>query len=244
MKQLAIGIDIGGTNTVFGLVDKDGNCLAENKISTTGFEDINDYIRELSTSIKQLISSLKEEHEIIGIGIGAPNGNYFSGTVENAPNLKWKGSLKFKDLFWEYFNYPVILTNDANAAAIGEMIYGAAKGMKDFVVVTLGTGVGSGFVSNGELIYGNDGFAGELGHTIIFPEGRQCGCGTCCRARRARACTTDAFRNLGKGSSCSGSSCWPSCFFCSSARFRPGRTAATGVIIQAADSAWFWWSPS
>jgi len=177
MKQLAIGIDIGGTNTVFGLVDKDGNCLAENKISTTGFEDINDYIRELSTSIKQLISSLKEEHEIIGIGIGAPNGNYFSGTVENAPNLKWKGSLKFKDLFWEYFNYPVILTNDANAAAIGEMIYGAAKGMKDFVVVTLGTGVGSGFVSNGELIYGNDGFAGELGHTIIFPEGRQCGCG-------------------------------------------------------------------
>jgi glucokinase len=177
MSKVAIGIDIGGTNTVFGIVDKDGNCFAEDSIRTDNYENVKEYVKELSLSIEQLISTLTVEHEIIGIGIGAPNGNYFNGTIENAPNLKWKGTINFKELFKEYCGYPVVLTNDANAAAIGEMIFGTAKGMKDFVVVTLGTGLGSGFVSNGELIYGSDGFAGELGHTIIFPEGRQCGCG-------------------------------------------------------------------
>ena len=177
MKEVAIGIDIGGTNTVLGIVDKDGNCLTESSIRTDYYEDIKDYINELASSIKNLITGVSDELNIIGIGIGAPNGNYFKGIVDNAPNLKWKGIINFKELFKDYFEYPVVLTNDANAAAIGEMIYGAAKGMKDFVIVTLGTGVGSGFVANGELIYGNDGFAGELGHTIIFPEGRQCGCG-------------------------------------------------------------------
>jgi len=117
MNKVAIGIDIGGTNTVFGIVDKDGNCIFENYIRTDKFEDVKDYIRVLSSSIGQLISGLNDEYEVIGIGIGAPNGNYFRGTVENAPNLKWKGIINFKELFKEYFDYPVILTNDANAAA-------------------------------------------------------------------------------------------------------------------------------
>jgi len=175
--DLAVGIDIGGTNTVFGLVDREGNCIAEGTIRTDAYEDVKDFVRELSDGINKIISGLDNSFDITGIGIGAPNGNYFKGTVEFAPNLKWKGIIKFAELFKEHFDIPVILTNDANAAAIGEMIYGAAKGMKDFVIVTLGTGLGSGFVSNGEMIYGHDGFAGELGHTIVFHDGRQCGCG-------------------------------------------------------------------
>lgn len=175
--DIAIGIDIGGTNTVFGLVDRDGNCITEGSIKTNTHEDVKEFIRELTDELNKIIAGLENNYDIKGIGIGAPNGNYFKGTVEFAPNLRWKGVINFADLFKEYFNIPVILTNDANAAAIGEMVYGAAKGMNDFVIVTLGTGLGSGFVSNGEMIYGHDGFAGELGHTIVFHDGRQCGCG-------------------------------------------------------------------
>jgi len=177
MIETAIGIDIGGTNTVYGIVDKDGNVLADGSIRTDTHENVKDYVDELAKEIKKLISKTGSELRIKGIGIGAPNGNYFKGTVEFAPNLRWKGVIHFAELFKEHFDYPVILTNDANAAAIGEMIYGAAKGMKDFILVTLGTGLGSGFVSNGEMIYGHDGFAGELGHTIAVPDGRDCKCG-------------------------------------------------------------------
>jgi glucokinase len=175
--DIAIGIDIGGTNTVFGLVDRNGNCLTEGAIKTDKYEYVKDFIKELSDEINKIIVELDRECDVKGIGIGVPNGNYFKGTVEFAPNLRWKGVINFAELFKEHFDMPVILTNDANAAAIGEMIFGAAKGMKDFVIVTLGTGLGSGFVSNGEIIYGHDGFAGELGHTIVFHDGRQCGCG-------------------------------------------------------------------
>lgn len=177
MIEVAIGIDIGGTNTVFGIVDELGNCLAQNSIKTDTYEDVNDFVKELSDEIKKLIAGENKNLDVKGIGIGAPNGNYFNGTVEFAPNLRWKGVIHFVDLFKKHFEYPVILTNDANAAAIGEMIYGAAKGMMDFFIVTLGTGLGSGFVANGEMIYGHDGFAGELGHTIAVSDGRKCGCG-------------------------------------------------------------------
>lgn len=175
--DIAIGVDIGGTNTVFGLVDRNGNCISEDKIRTDKFEDVKDFIKELTDGINKLLSGISENSDVKGIGIGAPNGNYYKGTIEFAPNLRWKGMINFSELLKEYFDLPVILTNDANAAAIGEMVYGGAKGMKDFFVVTLGTGLGSGFVSNGEMIYGHDGFAGELGHTIIFPDGRLCKCG-------------------------------------------------------------------
>ena len=177
MIEAAIGIDIGGTNSAFGIVDKDGKCIAENSINTNEYETAGEFVKAMSDEIIKLIKSVNIELDIKGIGIGAPNGNYFNGTVEFAPNLRWKGIIKFCDLFKEHFNLPVILTNDANAAAIGEMIYGAAKGMKDFFIVTLGTGLGSGFVANGEMIYGHDGFAGELGHTIAVVDGRPCGCG-------------------------------------------------------------------
>lgn len=175
--DLAIGIDIGGTNTVFGLVDRKGFCVTEGTIRTDKYDNVKDFIKDLSEELFKIMSTLDYSYDIRGIGIGAPNGNYFKGTIEFAPNLKWKGIINFAELFKEHFNLPIVLTNDANAAAIGEMVYGAAKGIKDFVVVTLGTGLGSGFVSNGEIIYGHDGFAGELGHTIIFHDGRLCKCG-------------------------------------------------------------------
>ncbi|MEZ4906559.1 MAG: ROK family protein [Saprospiraceae bacterium] len=176
MKKLAVGIDIGGTNTVFGLVDNEGYCFAESSVKTGAYPDINEYVNVVSNGIRELLQSLKD-CELIGIGIGAPNGNYYKGTIEFAPNLKWKGIVPLAELFHEELNLPVILTNDANAAAYGEMVYGNAKGMKDFMVVTLGTGVGSGLVVNGEMVYGHDGFAGEVGHTTVFPGGRMCGCG-------------------------------------------------------------------
>lgn len=177
MKEFAIGIDIGGTNTKFGLVDKEGNTFNEGSIKTHLYEKPEDFVKDLAAELKKIISLQKDGCEIKGIGIGAPNGNYFRGTIEFAPNLRWKGIVKLADLFKNYFDYPVTLTNDADAAAIGEMIFGAAKNMNDFILVTLGTGLGSGFVANGEMIYGHDGFAGELGHTIVIPEGRPCGCG-------------------------------------------------------------------
>ncbi len=174
--KLAVGVDIGGTNTVFGLVDEKGNCLAQDSIKTSEYSLVNDFVAAIYKRVNVLIST-QNNVEIIGIGIGAPNGNYYTGTIDFAPNLNWNGIVPLAELFKECFNVPVFLTNDANAAAMGERIYGAAKNVKDLVVVTLGTGLGSGFVVNGKLVYGHDGFAGELGHTIVEKNGRLCGCG-------------------------------------------------------------------
>tara|TARA_B100000795_G_scaffold183908_1_gene139530 strand:+ start:935 stop:1891 length:957 start_codon:yes stop_codon:yes gene_type:complete len=174
--KVAIGIDIGGTNTVFGLVDEQGNCLVQKSLKTKDYSKPEDFVAVLSAELKELIASHKNI-SVIGMGVGAPNGNYYTGTIDFAPNLNWEGIVPLAQLLQEYFTFPVVLTNDANAAAIGERIYGAAKGVEDFVMVTLGTGLGSGFVVNGELVYGHDGFAGELGHTIVEKNGRECGCG-------------------------------------------------------------------
>lgn len=174
--SLAVGIDIGGTNTVFGLVDVEGNCLAQDAVKTTDYPSVSDFVAQVSKRVKALMSA-HSNAEFIGMGIGAPNGNYYTGTIDFAPNLKWEGVVPLAKLFAAYFDFPISLTNDANAAAIGERIYGAAKGVDDFVMVTLGTGLGSGFVVNGDLVYGHDGFAGELGHTIVEKNGRECGCG-------------------------------------------------------------------
>jgi glucokinase len=175
---VALGIDIGGTNTKFGFIDRVGNYLAEGNILTATHENIKDYLKELCAATHTLFSTIEETSTLIGIGIGAPDGNYYKGTIEYAPNLPWHGIIPFVEMMKEYYpNLPIYLTNDANAAAIGEMIYGGAKDMQDFLVVTLGTGLGSGFVAHGKLIYGHDGFAGELGHVIVSPDGRQCSCG-------------------------------------------------------------------
>ncbi len=172
-NTFAIGIDIGGTNTVFGIVDHRGDIQYRGAISTKKHSLVEDYIDELYQAILPAIEQVGGVDFIRGIGVGAPNGNYYSGTIEYAPNLNWKGIVPFVELITKKFNLPSALTNDANAAAVGEMMYGAAKGMKDFIMITLGTGVGSGIVANGNLILGHDGFAGELGHTIILPNGRQ-----------------------------------------------------------------------
>jgi glucokinase len=172
MEQLAIGIDIGGTGTKFGIVDRVGNLLFSSEMSTKKHDTIESFIEELHTNLLPLIEQAGGIGRFIGIGVGAPNGNYYSGTIEYAPNLPWKGIIPLTKMMKDVFHLPVILTNDANAAAIGEMMYGAAKNMKDFIMITLGTGVGSGIVANGQLIYGHDGFAGDLGHTIIIPDGR------------------------------------------------------------------------
>lgn len=170
-NELAIGIDIGGTNTKYGIVNHRGEILQKGDIRTDGYPKIEQYIDALYDTLKPVIDSF-ENQKVIGIGIGAPNGNYYNGTIEYAPNLKWKGIIPIAKFITEKFGIPSALTNDANAAAVGEMTYGAARGMKDFIMITLGTGVGSGIVANGHLILGHDGFAGELGHTIIVPGGR------------------------------------------------------------------------
>jgi len=172
LQQLVIGIDIGGTGTKFGIVDRDGNVLFSSEISTKKHLTVESFIDELHEAMYVLIQKAGGSGRIKGIGVGAPNGNYYTGTIEYAPNLPWKGIIPLAKLLEDKFRLPTTLTNDANAAAIGEMTYGAAKGMKDFIMITLGTGVGSGIVANGQLIYGHDGFAGELGHTIIIPDGR------------------------------------------------------------------------
>jgi glucokinase len=171
-QPLAIGIDVGGTGTKFGIVDRHGNILFSGEISTRGHNEVSSFIDELHAKLYPLIVKAGGPGRIIGIGLGAPNGNYYTGTIEYAPNLPWKGIIPLAKLVEDKFKLPVALTNDANAAAIGENMYGAAQGMKDFIMITLGTGVGSGIVANGKLIYGHDGFAGELGHTIIIPNGR------------------------------------------------------------------------
>jgi glucokinase len=175
--EVTLGIDIGGTNTVLGFVDGQGKCLAESSIPTRAHEDACSLVERLTLKIREVFASLSDQCVILGIGIGAPNANYYRGTVENPPNLNWKGVTPLVALIKERFDLPVVITNDANAAALGEMQFGAARGMRDFIVITLGTGLGSGIVSNGELIYGADGFAGEIGHTIVDPQGRECGCG-------------------------------------------------------------------
>ena len=177
-KPYVVGIDIGGTNTVFGIVDARGTIIDNGSIKTGKHSKIEDYVNELYENLFQLLEKNDAVDKIAGIGVGAPNGNYFNGTIEFAPNLPWRGVLPLADLLSEKFGIPVALTNDANAAAIGEMTYGAARGLKDFIMITLGTGVGSGIVVNGQLVYGHDGFAGELGHVIVKPvNGRACGCG-------------------------------------------------------------------
>ncbi|MEO9022026.1 MAG: ROK family protein [Ginsengibacter sp.] len=170
--EYAIGIDVGGTTTKFGIVNHRGDILNGGDIATTNHKDINLFIDELYDELQPSIEAVGGIDFIKGIGVGAPNGNYYSGTIEYAPNLHWKGIIPIAKLITDKFHKPCTLTNDANAAAIGELMYGAARGMRDFIMITLGTGVGSGIVANGQLIYGHDGFAGELGHTIIRPEGR------------------------------------------------------------------------
>ncbi|NML37444.1 ROK family protein [Chitinophaga sp. G-6-1-13] len=171
-QQLVVGIDIGGTNTKFGIVDRRGNILCDGRMLTNKHEDVNCFLDELHQQLSGLIAEVGGIENIKGIGVGAPNGNYYNGNIEYAPNLRWKGVVPLASLLEKKFGLPAVLTNDANAAALGELIYGAARGMKDFIVITLGTGVGSGIVANGQLIYGHDGFAGELGHIIVIPGGR------------------------------------------------------------------------
>jgi glucokinase len=172
LEALAVGIDIGGTGTKFGIVDRSGNVLLTGDLSTKKHKKIETFIDELHDKLSALIQNVGGTGRIRGIGVGAPNGNFYTGTVEYAPNLPWKGILPLAQMIQDKFQIQTNLTNDANAAAIGEMMYGAAQGMKDFIMITLGTGVGSGIVANGHLILGHDGFAGELGHTIIIPDGR------------------------------------------------------------------------
>ncbi|MDO4224497.1 MAG: ROK family protein [Bergeyella zoohelcum] len=172
-KQVALGIDIGATNTKYGLVNHRGEMLAKGSMKTSVYEKIEDYIDALYSNIKPLIDEHCSDKVLEGIGVGAPNANYYKGTIEQAANLNWKGVIPFAEMMTAKFGLPCKMTNDANAAALGEMQYGAARGMKDFIMVTLGTGVGSGIVAGGKLIYGHDGFAGELGHTVVKPGGRK-----------------------------------------------------------------------
>ena len=176
-KPDVVGMDMGGTNTVFGIVDARGNVISKSAIKTGTHADINLYIDDVYTELIKLIDAVGGVEKIKGIGVGAPNGNYYSGTIELAPNLPWKGIIPFAKLMTEKFGVPTALTNDANAAAVGEMTYGAALGMKNFIMITLGTGVGSGIVIDGKVVYGHDGFAGELGHVTVIKNGRKCGCG-------------------------------------------------------------------
>ena len=176
-KPYVIGVDLGGTNTVFGIVDARGNVVVNASIKTAVHNEIELYLDDLVVGLNMLIEQVGGKDKIRGIGVGAPNGNYFNGSIEFAPNLPWKGKIPLAQMLQERIGIPVALTNDANAAAIGEMTYGAARGMNDFIVITLGTGVGSGIVVGGQLVYGHDGFAGELGHMIVRRNGRMCGCG-------------------------------------------------------------------
>ena len=180
LKPYVIGLDLGGTNSVFGIVDSRGDIKATTSIKTQGYEDVNDYVAASVEALQLIIDQVGGIDTIKAMGIGAPNGNYYNGTIEFAPNLSWgrNGVVPLAKMFSEKLGIPVALTNDANAAAIGEMTYGVARGMKNFIVITLGTGVGSGIVVNGQLVYGSDGFAGGLGHVVVRREdGRSCGCG-------------------------------------------------------------------
>jgi glucokinase len=182
MKTFSIGIDIGGTNTLLGLVDNEGRIYEKLSFSTKEFSIAEQYLEKLCQNIISLIDRCQDKENICGIGTGTPNGNYYNGTIEYAPNLNFKGIVPVKSFIENYlqqkgYNLKVTVTNDANAAALGEKQYGGAKDCDDFVMITLGTGVGSGIVVNGKLVYGHDGFAGEVGHTTVIPDGRLCGCG-------------------------------------------------------------------
>jgi len=174
--EVTLGIDIGGTNTKFGFVDRDGNFITASSILTLSHQGAGEFFTRLNPEIDSLYNTISENYVMKGIGIGAPNANYYRGTVENPPNLNW-GVVNVVNILNHYFRVTAVITNDANASAIGEMIFGAAKGIKDFIVITLGTGLGTGVVVDGKLVYGSDGFAGELGHTVYDSNGRQCGCG-------------------------------------------------------------------
>jgi glucokinase len=175
MERMVIGIDIGGTSTKYGFVSESGELTYEDSIQTNKHRKVEDFISELCG---RLMSLQKERnYEVLGIGVGAPDGNYYTGAIEHAPNLRWKGFIDLSGLFKKFFDLPVAVTNDANAAALGELIYGNGRGMKHFIMITLGTGLGSGFVVDGKIVYGHDGFAGELGHVTAVPDGRQCACG-------------------------------------------------------------------
>lgn len=177
-KSLVIGLDLGGTNSVFGVVDSKGEIIATTSIETQAYPSVDQYIMESVKAIKQIAEQVGGMEKIRAMGIGAPCGNYYKGTIEHAANLVWaKGIVPLANMFVNELGIPVVVTNDAKAAAMGEMKYGVAVGMNNFVELTLGTGVGSGIVANGQLIYGFDGFAGELGHMIVEPDGRPCGCG-------------------------------------------------------------------
>ena len=177
MNKVVAGIDIGATFTKLGIVDQEGKVYARTSISTNKHKDIKIYLEKLAAAVRKLIEDEGNGLELAGIGIGAPNGNYYRGVIEYAPNLVWKGMIPFVDLFSTHFDIPIVLTNDANAAALGEMMYGGASNMTDFILITLGTGLGSGIVVNGHVVYGHDGFAGELGHVNVVENGRTCGCG-------------------------------------------------------------------
>ncbi|MBO5537584.1 MAG: ROK family protein [Prevotella sp.] len=179
LKPYVIGLDLGGTNSVFGIVDSRGEIKATTAIKTQGYGNVEAYVDACVEALQVIIEQVGGIDTIKAMGIGAPNGNYYSGTIEFAPNLEWAhdGVVPLAKLFSDRLGIPVALTNDANAAAIGEMIYGVARGMKNFIMITLGTGVGSGIVINGQMVYGSDGFAGELGHVIMRRDGRLCGCG-------------------------------------------------------------------
>ncbi len=176
MTDVVAGIDIGGTNSPFGFVDSDGKILGKGSIRTSDYEMFEDYLAALLKEIAESANAVKDIR-VIGYGIGAPNGNYYTGSIDNAPNLRWKGKILFSEMVKSKTGLPAYLTNDANAAAIGEKVFGNAKDMNDFIIVTLGTGLGSGIFCGGQLLYGSTGFAGELGHTIVVDGGRQCGCG-------------------------------------------------------------------
>lgn len=176
-KKVTVGVDVGGTNTAIGIVDQEGNVLQKNSIPTDKYTVAEDYLKYLADNIKEMLSKL-DNVEVMGIGMGAPNGNFYKGTIEYAPNLGFKGKVEVVKILKTHFDYEhIYLTNDANAAAIGEMVYGGAKGMNDFIMITLGTGVGAGVVSSGKMTYGHTGFAAELGHMVLEPNGRKCGCG-------------------------------------------------------------------
>lgn len=178
-KPYVIGLDMGGTNSVFGIVDQRGTIKAQTVIKTKAYPDVNDYVKAAVEALQPALDLVGGIQNIKGMGIGAPNGNYYTGNIEYAANLLWQGIVPIAQLFEEALGVPCRVTNDANAAAMGEMTYGVARGMKNFIMITLGTGVGSGIVVDGKVVYGSDGFAGELGHFVVdhTPSGRPCGCG-------------------------------------------------------------------
>ncbi|MDM7995818.1 MAG: ROK family protein [Acidobacteriota bacterium] len=175
-RRVVLGVDIGGTNTKFGYVDRQGECLASASMPTHAHQPAARFFSRLRQESRRLFRDLPKCCELAGIGMGAPNANFYKCTIEHPPNLSWN-YVDVRAELEKHYSVPLAVTNDANAAALGEMLFGAARGMKNFIQITLGTGLGSGIVANGELIYGADGFAGEIGHTTVDPDGRMCGCG-------------------------------------------------------------------